>query len=164
MGRLIRRSGLSVAVADTSLAVCQPAGKSCADQRAATSFRAICASACSLVLAGGVRRYVSDSSFVGVHELMTLHTVTQTVRGYQILYQIIGGRKQEISRRLISEESSSHSTVSEAAEELERSAAGYFTERGVGEPVPGLTATMPSASIRRLTMPELRDFALRPTS
>jgi hypothetical protein len=160
MGRLIRRSGLSVAVADTSLAVCQPAGKSCADQRAATSFRAICASACSLVLAGGVRRYVSDSSFVGVHELMTLHTVTHTVRRYQILYQIIGGRKQEISRRLISEESSSHSTVSEAAEELERSAAGYFTEMGVGEPVPGLTATTPSASIRRLTMPELRDSRL----
>lgn len=42
MGRLIRRSGFSVAVADTSLAVCQPVGKSCEDQRASTSFGAIC--------------------------------------------------------------------------------------------------------------------------
>jgi hypothetical protein len=160
MGRLIRRSGLSVAVADTSLAVCQPAGKSCEDQRAATSFRAICASACSLVLAGGVRRYVSNSSFVGVHELMTLHTVTHTVRRYQILYQIIGGRKQEVSRRLVSEQSSSHSTVSEAGEDLERSAADYFAEMGVGEPVVRLTALTPSTSIRRLTIGELRDSRL----
>jgi hypothetical protein len=160
IGRLIRRSGLSVAVADTSLAVCEPAGKSCEDQRAATSFRAICASACTLLLAGGVRRYVSDSSFVGIHELMTVHTITHTVRRYEVLYHIIGGRKQEVSRRLVSEQSSSHSTVSEAAEELERSASDYFAEMGVGEPVPGLTATTPSASIRRLTTGELRDSRL----
>ncbi len=161
MGRLIRRSGFSVAVADTSLAVCQPVGKSCEDQRASTSFGAICESACSLVLAGGVRRYVSGYSVVGVHELMALRTVTRTLRRYEILYQVVGGRKLEVSRRLVSEESSSHSTVSEAGEDLERSAADYFAEMGVGEPVVRLTALTPSTSIRRLTMGELREFSPR---
>jgi hypothetical protein len=160
MGRFIRRNGLSVAVAHTGLAECQPAGKSCEDQRASTSFRAICASACSLVLAGGVRRYVSDYSFVAVHELMTLRTVTRTQRRYEIWYHIIGGRKQEVSRRLVSEKSSTNSTVSEAGEDVERSAADYFEEMGVGEPVLRLTATTPSNSIRRLTMEELRDSRL----
>jgi hypothetical protein len=160
MGRLIRRSGLSVAVADTSLAVCQPAGKSCENQRAATSFAAVCASACSLVLAGGVRRYVSDLSLVGVHELMTLRTLTRTLRRYEIRYRIVGGRKQELSRQLTSEKSSASSVVSEASEDIERSAADYFAVMGVGEPVQRLTATTPSASIRRLTMGELRDSRL----
>ncbi len=160
MGRLIRRSGLSVAVADTRLAECVPAGKSCEDQRAATSLPAICASACSLVLAGWVRRYVSDASFVGVHELMTVRTITHTLRRYEILYRIVGGRKQEVSRQLISEKSSTNSTVSEAGEDLERSAAGYFAEMGVGEPVVHLTSTTPSTSIRRLSAEELRDSRL----
>jgi len=159
MGRLIRRSGLSVAVADTSLAECRPAGKSC-ELRASSSLKAICASACSLVLASGVRRYVSDYSFVGVHELMTLRTVTHTMRRYEISYRIVGGRKQEVSRRLVSEKSSTNSTVSEAGEDLERSAADYFTEMGVGEPVLHLTETTPSISIRRLTSSELRDSLL----
>src|SRR5208337_2931892 len=105
----------------------------------------------------GVRRYVSGYDFVGVHELMTLRTVTRTQRRYEILSHIIGGRKQEISRRLVSEKSSTNSTVSEAGEDLERSAADYFAEMGVGEPVLRLTATTPSTSIRRLTMVELRD-------
>ena len=157
MGRLIRRNGLSVAVADTRLAECGPAGKACEDQRASTSLAAICASACSLVLAGGVRRYVSDASFVGVHELMTIRTVTRTMRRYEILYRIVGGRKQEVSRRLVSEKSSADSTVTEAGENIERSAADYFAEMGVGEPVLRLTSTTPSTAIRRLTMVELRD-------
>ena len=157
MGRLIRRNGLSVAVADTRLAECGPAGKACEDQRASTSLSAVCASACSLVLAGGVRRYVSDASFVGVHELMTIRTVTQTMRRYEILYRIVGGRKQEVSRRLVSEKSSADSTVTEAGENIERSAADYFAEMGVGEPVLRLTSTTPSTTLRRLTMVELRD-------
>jgi hypothetical protein len=160
MGRFIRRSGLSVAVAESSLGECQPAGKTCADQRASTSLRAICESACTLLLAGGVRRYVSASSFVGVHELMTVRTVTQTLRRYQILYRIIGARKQEVSRRLVSEKSSTNSTVSEAGEDLERSAADYFANMGVGEPALRLTAATPSVSIRRLTMGEIRDSRL----
>jgi hypothetical protein len=159
MGRLIRRSGLIVAVADTSFAECLPAGKSC-ELRASTSLSAICASACSLVLAGGVRRYISGHSFVGVHELMTLRTFTHTLRRYEILYRIVGSRKQEISRRLVSEKSSTNSTVSEGGEDLERSAADYFTEMGIGEPVLRLTAATPSISIRRLTISELRNSML----
>lgn len=160
MGRLIRRSGLSVAVAHTSFAQCQPAGATCTDLRAATSFAAVCASACSLVLAGGVRRYVSNSSYVGVHEPMTLMTVTRSLRQYETRYRMVGGRKEEISRRLVSEKRSSNSTVVELGEAIERSAADYFSEMGVGEPAISLTASTPSGMIRRLTMPELRDFRL----
>jgi hypothetical protein len=160
MGRLIRRNGLSVAVARTHLAECRLAGKTCPDQRATTSLPAVCASACSLVLAAGVRRYVSDYAFVGVHELMTLHTVMHTLRHYEVFYRIVGGRKQEISRKLLSENTSTNSTVSEASDDVEHSLVDYFTEMGVGEPVLHLTLTTPSGSIRRLTGTELRDSRL----
>lgn len=155
MGRLIRRNGLSVAVAHTSLAGCQRAGKSC-DERATTSLAAMCESACSFVLAAGVRRYVGDYGVVGVHEATTLHTITRTMRRYEIFYRIVGGRKQEVSRRLIGEKSSTNSTVSEASEDLERSVADYFAEMGVGEPALSLTLTTPPTSIRLLTTSELR--------
>jgi hypothetical protein len=159
MGRLIRRDGLSVAVADTSLTECLPASKNC-ELRASTSLKAICASACTLVLAGGIRRYVSDYSFVGVHELMTLHTITHTMRKYEIFYRSVGGRKEEISRRLLSDESSTSSAVSQASADINRSAANYFAEMGVGEPALSLTFTTPSISIRRLSRTELRDSLL----
>jgi hypothetical protein len=155
MGRLIRRNGLSVAVARTSLAACEPGGKSCKDQRATTSLPAMCASACSLVLAAGVRRYVSDTGFVGVHELVTIRTVTHTTRWYKIFYRIVGDRRQEISRRFLSEKSSTSSTAAEAGEDLERSVADYLVEMGVGEPALRLTAMTPSTSIRILRISEL---------
>jgi hypothetical protein len=159
MGRLIRRNGLSVAVADTRLSECLPADKTCEDQRATTLLAAICASACMLVLAGGVRRYVSDSSFVGVHESMTLKT--RTLRRYEIFYRIVGGRMQEISRRLLSQTNSANSTVSVAGEDVQRSATDYLAEMGVGEPALRLWLTTPSGSIRRLTKEELRDSSWR---
>jgi hypothetical protein len=159
MGRLIRHNGLSVAVAQTTLTWCRPTGKTCDDQRAAASAAgAVCASACSFVLAGGVRRYVGG--FVGVHESMTLKTVTRTLRRYEIFYRIVGGRKKEIARRLVSEKSATNSTVSAAGDDIERSVADYFAEMGVGEPALRLTLTTPSSSIHWLTTEELRDSRL----
>src|SRR5208283_5215143 len=83
-----------------------------------------------------------------------------TMRWYETSYRIVGGRKQEVSRRLVSEKSSTNSTVSEAGEDIERSVADYFAEMGVGEPALRLTSTTPSTSIRRLTTEELRDSRL----
>jgi hypothetical protein len=86
---------------------------------------------------------------------MILRTITHTMPHYRVFYRIVEGRKQEISRRLVSEDSSTNSTVAEAAGDVERSAADYFGEMGVEEPVPSLMATTPSGSAHWLTPGEL---------
>jgi hypothetical protein len=75
MGRLIRANHLAVAVAMTKIDPCAPGAKDCGPARGeAVSFGAECASACPLLLAGGVERYASPLAFIGVHQ------ITQVVR------------------------------------------------------------------------------------
>ena len=70
MGRLIRAKRLAVVIAHTKLAPCPARDKSCGVAKGIADSRgAYCASACTLALAGGVERYVSPLSYVGVHQM-----------------------------------------------------------------------------------------------
>lgn len=91
MARMIRAKGLDVAVGKTELRVCEPADKACrqrqsqgAAQGAPSNQRAICASACPIVLAGGVRRFVGPNAFLGVHEILTIQTPIRITRMYRV--------------------------------------------------------------------------------
>ena len=68
---------------------------------------AYCASACTLVLAGGVERYVSPLSFVGVHQLMQVLRKTTVKRAYKVRYVGIAWFKWEVSRKLVVDRSTS---------------------------------------------------------
>ena len=74
IGRAIRAHGLDVYVTHTEAANCQDTPESCgAAQRAHVNFGeprgklAVCASACTFILAAGTLRSVGESSLVGVH-------------------------------------------------------------------------------------------------
>ena len=78
MGELIRAKGLAVAVARTLIANCPEASPKCPDgPGAAITGGAACASACVLVLAGGVERLVGPAALVGVHQTTTLVSETE---------------------------------------------------------------------------------------
>ena len=78
IGRMIRANKLDVAVSKTVFSPCSPAQRACHDApppavtvgTPATTV-AMCASACSFVLAGGVHRYVPVRAVVGVHQFRT---------------------------------------------------------------------------------------------
>ena len=78
MGELIRAKGLAVAVARTLIANCPESAPKCPDGpgRAITGG-ATCASACVLVLAGGVERLAAPSALIGVHQTTTLVSETE---------------------------------------------------------------------------------------
>ena len=78
MGELIRAKGLAVAVARTLISNCPQASPKCPDgPGVAITGGATCASACVLVLAGGVERLAAPSALIGVHQTTTLVSETE---------------------------------------------------------------------------------------
>ena len=137
MGELIRAKGLAVAVARTLIANCPEAAPKCPDGPGkAITGGAICASACVLVLAGGVERLAGPSARIGVHQTTTLVSETQ-------------GLAHLKSTRKIYEQRGVDAAVE-----------AYLAALGVGEPVMTLMRKTAAASIRWLSLAELKDLHL----
>lgn len=137
MGELIRARGLAVAVARTLITNCPEAAPKCPDgPGAAITGGATCASACVLVLAGGVERLVGPVPLVGVHQ------TTTTVK------EIEGAAHLTWTRKIYEQQG-----VDAAVE-------AYLAAMGVGEPVMTLMRKTPAASIRWLSLSELKDSRL----
>jgi hypothetical protein len=137
MGELIRAKGLAVAVARTLITNCPEASAKCPDGpgRAITGG-ATCASACVLVLAGGVERLAAPSALIGVHQITTLVSETE------------GLAHLKSTRKLYEQRG-----VDAAVE-------AYLAAMGVGEPVMTLMRKTWAASIRWLSLAELKDSHL----
>jgi hypothetical protein len=161
MGRLIRSKRLAVAVVHTRIAPCPASVPSCGEARgAAETAGAYCASACTLVLAGGVERYVSPLSFVGVHQLTQVLRKTTVKRAYKVRYVGIAWFKWEVSRKLVVVDRST-STIKRAADSsVVDIVADYFSEMDVGEPVMELTLATPERQVHWLTAEELASSRL----
>lgn len=155
MGRLIRAHRLAVAVARTDMSPCPPDQPKCLPARGVAKLSgSICMSACPVMLAGGIERYVNGLSAIGVHQLR-LGPKTMIKRVYQVQYRIVGGEKQEISRTLMSEEQSSVVPTSVDLSSADNAVAKYLTEMGVGDSIIKSMLLTPSDKIDLLTNAEL---------
>jgi hypothetical protein len=161
MGRLIRKKQLAVAVARTVLAPCAPPAATC-DQRLgkAISLGAACASACPLVLAGGVERYASPLSYIGVHQVTVMLTKQFVIRRYQVQYRIIDGRKEEISRSLVGESLGQRTMSPGSPDQIDQDIGAYLKEMGVGSPVMEAILTTSTKDLHHLNWQELGDSNL----
>jgi hypothetical protein len=161
MGRLIRAKNLAVVVAHSAIAPCPASATSCGEARgSAESLGAYCASACTLILAGGVERYVSPLSFIGVHQLTQVVSKTQINRSYSVRYLDVAGLKFELSRKLVAVNSSTSTSKRVADRGVDDRVAAYLREMGVGDPVMGLMLATPARDVRWLTPAELDDSGL----
>jgi hypothetical protein len=133
MGELIRTKGLAVAVARTLITNCAETAPRCPDGpgRAITGG-AICASACVLALAGGVERLVGPATLIGVHQITTVVRETEGVA------HLTSTRKFYEQRGVDAEVSA------------------YLTAMGVGDPVMTLARKTPAASVRWLSLADLK--------
>ena len=137
MGELIRAKGLAVAVARTLITNCPEASPKCPDgPGTAITGGATCASACVLVLAGGVERLAAPSARIGVHQITTVVSETE-------------GLAHLKSTRKIYEQQGVDAAVE-----------AYLAAMGVGEPVMTLMRKTYAASIRWLSPAELKDSHL----
>jgi hypothetical protein len=154
IGRMIRKAGLTVAVAETSYVGCAPGDKSCQLPKErkgvyagrAASWVGYCASACPLILAGGVARYAESGTHVGVHQFHNWHP-RERIR-YLETYRMENGRKHVISRKVVSRkriDTESYGIGKDMHAKLER----YFAGMGVS---PDLVAEMEKAPFSSLNL------------
>lgn len=90
IGRMIRRHGLAVVVGRTAILGCAAGDVDCREARSQGQARgriqlhwSTCISACPLILAGGIDRFVGEVAAVGVHELTEQFTSHLVQRSYR---------------------------------------------------------------------------------
>jgi hypothetical protein len=133
MGELIRAKSLAVAVARTLIMNCPEAARKCPDgPGTAITGGATCASACVLVLAGGVERLAGPVPLIGVHQITTLVKEPE-------------GLAHLTSTRKLYEQQGIDAEVTD-----------YLAAMGVGDPVMTLARKTPAASVRWLSLAELK--------
>lgn len=156
LGRLIRKNKLDIAVGKTRFDGCLPDAKDCAENDGsgvryfgdAYASGAMCNSACPLMFAGGIRRLVGESAYLGVHQITT--TYIRTKLQYRTTYRIVGGKKKVLSTRIVSRKSAGSYKTYEMSKAVEKRLATYLDGMGVG---PGVLETMkdtPASAIHQL--------------
>ena len=162
IGRLIRAKGLDVGVMKTmQIPERGEAATEKADTRERSGFLtprgAFCASACTLVLAGGSRRFAPAGVLVGVHEMLVpAHTETTRIEHYLIKTWSRVARIVSKERIFVNETKLSRKVgASKSPEAQYRRVGAYLKEMGVARDVVALMKTASPQSIRWLTRTEL---------
>ena len=156
MGRLIRSKHLAVVVAHTTITPCAPMkGKPCESTGAPAARAGYCASACGLVLAGGVERYVIPNGAVGVHQMIIKVAHTRIFRTYMVHYRVVNGRREEVSRDLTSEKRDTTTSTQGPTPKLESDVGAYLNEMGVDGLMLKLMDATPASSLHWMTNSEL---------
>lgn len=158
VGTMIRQRGLDVAVARTLFSECgagstacppppKPAPRTAKGQPQASpevpkgtfgSGRALCASSCAYLIAGGVRRTVAQGSAIGVHQI-TNHQ-THVLRQFRVRYMMVNGQRVEMSRELVSTTQIGKTSYQPAADsQTYRQVKTYLEKLGVSAEVVDLS-------------------------
>ncbi|CAM5603602.1 hypothetical protein MAUB1S_10222 [Mycolicibacterium aubagnense] len=139
IGELIRTNGLDAGVGRTVLMECGKSNVNCSSEKergalhlgSVATFGGYCASACPLMLAGGIKRFVGPSAIVGLHQVTT--TSRQLQIQYRITYRIVGGKKRIISKREVGRRILPGETYYQMSAEQESRIAAYLSLQGVVE-------------------------------
>lgn len=137
MGRMIRARKLDVVIANTWISGCLPTSPDCkpperfggAYPGRVSDMTAVCASACQMMMSGGVRRLAGDASLIGVHQLT--RTVTKERVQYRTHYRIVKGKKRITRKEVVSRKNAGSYTTHQMDKATRRKLATYFEEMGV---------------------------------
>lgn len=171
IGRMVRRRGLDVGVARSQIEGC-PGGDfyTCKTLPAGplrgmpTSLRALCASACTLIFAGGAHRYAAPWSHVGVHQVTTIMRRTHVLRQYRTTRLVYPDHVVETSRTLVKEtKSSSTYVLDKPTSDYDRRIHAYLREMTGSEALVPLMAATPASAMHWMTTSELKDTNLATT-
>jgi tetratricopeptide (TPR) repeat protein len=157
IGRQIRAKGLDVFVTKTQF-VCPDGDATCKDGKSKAAgpgkeqmfglpqpHLAKCASSCAFVLASGVKRYVGQSSLVGVHQITSFQTQIKVWRTFRPDGTILSERK--VSEKTV-ETKTANSTYTKARD--------FFTEMGISDGIMKLLRDAPANDMHWLNANELK--------
>lgn len=164
IGRILRKAQLDVTVSGVAYQGCAPHVQSCRPPapekgvyRGTPWGRGYCASACPLILAGGVNRLASPDAGIGLHQVRT--TWTQEHVRYQETYRIKNGKKKVISRKVISRKNKSY-TKDGLDKRLRKQLTAYLVEMGISPSMLEDMEKAPHSDIHWLQPQRARDVAL----
>jgi len=165
IGQMIRERRLDIAVGRTMIEPCPANDKDC--QKALTGGQArgrvdgqwsACLSACPLLLAGGVNRYVGHLAFVGVHEITQLSTVQLIEKRYKLESPSFFAAPE---RKLVSEKVvATQRTEKPADVDAYSRVAAYLAMMQVSTAIIPLMKSKPADDILILSRKQLQDIAL----
>lgn len=166
MGRMIRKNKLDIAVGRTWFVGCEPGVKNCKENDAKGShyignpyvLGSYCASACPMMLAGGTRRLVGPLAYLGVHQITT--TVVQMNVQYEVRYRVVKGKKQVISKKVVSRKNAGSYKTYEMSKKVERKLATYFKEMGVDLSVVETMKSTPASDIQQIDLSDMLTMKL----
>ena len=162
MGRIVRERRMAVGVAKTMFVSCVPGLKHC-DQGALgepVAPGAFCFSACVFVLAGGVDRFASPLSAVGVHQARADGPKTIIRKLFRVNYKIENGQKREVSRELMSTQTVVAPETASDLSQIEQSIKAYYAEMGIDGRVWDLSLATPPSGIYIIRAADLRSMRL----
>jgi hypothetical protein len=162
IGEMIRASHLDVAVGWTYFGGCAPYQPDCklpAAQKGVyrgviMSGQGFCVSACAFILAAGEKRFMGQGTAVGVHQIS--RTITQEKVRYYERYRIVGGKKQIVSRKIVSRKPVKSYLSTKLDRRLEKKLDAFFAKMGVDKSLLGLFNKAPPTSMYILTSAEAR--------
>ena len=156
LGRTIRQNKLDVVVGRTRFDGCTPGTKDCkpGKEKGAAYFGTVfaygayCASACPLVLAGGVGRSAGQWTYLGVHQVTTTYSRTKVL--YRTKYKVVKGKKRIIEKKIVSRKNAGTYITYEMNKALERRLASYFKEMGVGDALLSTIKKTPASTLQQI--------------
>ena len=163
---LIRRNKLDVAVGLTRFEGCYPGFKDCKLNKGkaaafyGTAFAngAYCASACPLILAGGVRRVVGQWASLGVHQITT--TFVRTKVFYRTKYKVVKGKKRIIEEKVVSRKNAGSYKTYEMNKTLEKRLAAFLKELGVGDTLLATIKNTPATTLHLIAPNDMLQMKL----
>jgi hypothetical protein len=166
IGEMIRAKHLDVAVGWTYFGGCAPHQQGCKLPKAQNGiYRGVvmsgtgfCVSACAFILAAGEKRFKGDDTLVGVHQIS--RTVTREKVRYYERYRIVHGKKQVLSRKIVSRKPMESYVSTKLDRQLEKKLNAFFAKMGVNRSLLGLFNKAPPTAMYMLTALEARDTKL----
>ena len=162
IGNLLRDRKMDVSVTRTEFEPCAGSAKECAAGGKSTprgkpnSYNAYCASACTLVLAAGVKRLSSLSSRVGVHQIIVFQTQIRIQRTYRVTTQQKPDGGTRTRKTLIKEQRLPGKTVEiNVDDNTYKPIEAYLGRMGIAPALIPLMEATPNNSIHWMTSAEL---------
>lgn len=162
IGNLLRERKLDVSVTKTEFVACPAGDKTCGRkagklrQGTPNSFNAYCASACTLVLASGMRRVAASSAHVGVHQIVVYQTQIRIRRTYRVTTLEDQNGKTRTRRTLVKEQRTQGKTYEvDADNSTYRPIEKYLAKMGIDRSLIPLMEATPHSSIHWMTVEEM---------
>jgi hypothetical protein len=164
IGRMIRARKLDVVIGRTVIEPCQPSEAECRTlarqgiRLGAPEIRkALCASACAFLLAGGVNRHVGALAYVGVHEITSVVTEQKVLRQFVVKSGPYGEPEKKVVRERVL---ASRVIKSPASDKVYAKVSKYLTEMGIAPELLSLARATPRNSLLLLPVASLRATGL----